>query len=51
MELFVLLQFVIEENVIFKVIFVVKEERMLDNAAEGHTFFAVDHKDTFEEIL
>lgn len=48
---FVFFKFVVEHNVFFEIVFVIEEERVFDYVGEGHSFFAINHKDSFEKIL
>ena len=46
-----LLQLVVEDYVVRKLIFVLGEQGMLDYVGEGHSFLAVHYEDSLEEIL
>lgn len=50
-ELLVFFQLVVEDDIVFELVFVVREQRMLHDVGKGHSLLAVHHEYSLEEIF
>ena len=49
--LFIVLQFLVKDDIILKFVFVLFKKRVFHDVRESHAFLAVHHKDAFEKIF
>lgn len=48
---FIILQFLVKDNIILKFVFVLFKKRVFHDVRESHAFLAIHHKDAFEKIF